>query len=91
MILPAWFVKYQPRDGLDNTVEPLADEPDTMLALYVPAAMAAKLLWHGARVDASATIRGWLGDDGRLVTFGAYTAELEADVLLAGSVPPGTQ
>ena len=41
-----------------------------------------KLAWHGDLVDMSKTIRSCLGTDGRLVTFGAYTLELECDILL---------
>ena len=80
MVLPAWFAIYRPRLGLADTLQELADEPDTMLAVYAPPCMAQRLQWHEERLDAAATIVAWMGHCGRLVTFGAYTAELEVDI-----------
>ena len=83
IVLPAWFETYRPRQGLADTLDELADEEDTMLALYVPASFVPMLRWRDGRLDASATCAAWLGDKGRLVTFGAYTGELEVDVMSA--------
>ena len=69
--------------GLAESLEELADEPDTVLAVYAPPCMAQRLQWHGDRLDAAATIVAMMGNCGRLVTFGAYTAELEADIAKA--------
>ena len=81
MVCPAWFQRYQPRLGLADSLGALADAPDTMVAMYIPASRAAKLAWNNERLDVAATIRGWLGVGQRLVTFGCYTAELEADIM----------
>ena len=83
MVLPAWFQTYRPRKGLADTLEKLADEDDTMVALYVPASLVPMLHWRDDRLDVSATLLAMLGDKGRLVTFGAYTNELEFDVVSA--------
>ena len=86
MVLPAWFATYQPRKGLSSTLEPLQDlAVDTMIALYIPAVMAQSLCWKDGKLDAAATIVQWLGADRRLLTFGAYTCELEMDIVLAAS------
>ena len=87
MVVPAWFRTYRPRLGLEDTLDELADEADTMLALYMPASFVPLLRWYGDRLDASATFVNWLGGAGRIVTFGAYTGELEADVVSAGATP----
>lgn len=85
MLTPAWFGTYRPRRGLDHTMEALADEEDTMLALYVPVAMVQKMRWRGDKLDAAASILAFMGANGRLLTFGAFTAELEVDILSAAS------
>ena len=85
MVVPAWFATYRPRLGLADSLEELADEPDTMLALYAPPTMVQDMCWNQGRLDAAATIVSWLGAAGRLVTFAAYAAELEVDILLAAS------
>ena len=65
-------------------MDTLADDTDTMLALYVPAPLMNRLHWHDeTRLDASATFINWLGDAGRMVTFAAYTGELEVDIVTA--------
>ena len=84
MIVPAWFQTYRPRLGLADTLVELADEADTMLALYIPASFARLIRWHDDRVDAAATFAEWQGDGRRIVTFAAYTGELEADVTSRG-------
>ena len=81
MVLPAWFATYRPRLGLADTLATLADESDTMMALCLPADMAQVLIWKNGKLDGAASIRRWMGTSGRLVTFGAYTAELELDIV----------
>ena len=83
IVLPAWFEMYRPRQGLADILEKLADEDDTMVALYVPASFVPMLHWRDGWLDASATFVARLGGRGRLVTFGAYTGELENDVVSA--------
>ena len=85
MVVPAWFASYRPRLGLAHTLGELSHDPDTMVALYIPSSMAQDLRWNLGRLDAAASIVAWLGSEGRLLTFGAYTAELEVDVLSAAA------
>ena len=61
VVAPAWFAHYRPRRGLADTLDALADVPDTMLAMYLPAPFAASLRWKEGKVDGSATIssRWW--------------------------------
>ena len=61
VVAPAWFAHYRPRRGLVDTLDALADVPDTMLEMYLPAPFAASLRWKEGKVDSSATIssRWW--------------------------------
>ena len=69
----AMMVKVGRADLADGAVVgALADDADTMLALYVPASLLKRLHWHDGKLDASATFTKWLGDAGRIVTFAAY-------------------
>ena len=52
----ALFAHYRPRRGLVDTLDALADVPDTMLEMYQPAPFAASLRWKEGEVDGSATI-----------------------------------
>ena len=85
VVAPAFFENYKPRRGLADSLTPLSDSAaDTMIALYIPAAMAAQMHWRvDGSLDACSTIRGWVGSrtGGRIVSFGAYTAELELDLM----------
>ena len=36
VVAPAWFAHYRPRRGLVDTLDALADVPDTVLAMYLP-------------------------------------------------------
>ena len=84
VVAPAWFAHYRPRRGLANTQEALADVPDTMVAMYLPAPFAASLRYKADKLDCSATISAWLSDDKRrIVSFACYTGELEADICQA--------
>ena len=62
-------------------------EPDTVVAIYAPVAFFQQLQWHGneqRQLDVAATVAQWLRTrNGQLVTFGAYTAELELDIARA--------
>ena len=83
MVTPAWFATYRPRQGLASTLATLgdADDPDTAVALFMPPRLAAQLHWKGGRLWVASTLRAWLqAEAGKVLTFGAYTAELEADV-----------
>ena len=82
MLAPAWFQSYRPSKGLANDLGLLtdADDPDTMVAIFAPASFLQKLIWREESLDVAATVRAWLGGSGKLVTFGAYTAELELDI-----------
>ena len=84
VVAPAWFAHYRPRRGLANTLDALADVPDTMVAMYLPAPFAASLRYKADKLDCSATISAWLSDDKRrIVSFACYTGELEADICQA--------
>ena len=84
LLAPAWFRKYRPRRGLADDLGPLADKPDTVVAIFAPASFMKAIRWRGEQLDATATIIAWLrvSDSKRLVTFGAYTGELESDIAL---------
>ena len=83
MVVPAWFARYRPRNGFSDMEKLSHEPPDTMLAAYMPACMAKQLQWHGDRLDAAATIVAWMGEHGYLVTFAAYIAELEVEIVEA--------
>ena len=90
LVLPAWFARYVPRKGIEDSLEALADERDTMVAMYVPPLWLQGLIWAsqpGAenQLDMAATLINWLGADTqrRIVSFAAYTAELEVDIATA--------
>lgn len=85
-VMPVWFQHYQPRLGLADSLEALADDAagDTMLALFAPPALLSMLrLLPDGRLDAARTLATWARGRGPIVTFGAYTAELEVDVAAA--------
>ena len=84
VVAPAWFAHYRPRRGLADALHALADELDTMVAMYLPAPFAASLRYKADKLDCSATISAWLSDDKRrIVSFACYTGELEADICQA--------
>lgn len=83
LVLPAWFSRYRPRLGRKDTLEPLADDPDTSVAIYAPPSFLADLVLREGQLDVAATVARWLGPERRLLTFGAYTAELEVDIASA--------
>ena len=89
VIAPAWFSSYRPRLGLAADMSELGSprNPDTVVAIYAPVAFFQQLQWHGEephQLDVAATVAQWLRTrNGQLVTFGAYTAELELDIARA--------
>ena len=93
MFTPAWFRSYRPSKGLaENTTELLCDteNADTMVAIFAPAAFLAKLQWREHQLDMATTVLRWLEGhgNGKLVTFGAFTAELELDIAQAAQECP---
>ena len=88
MLAPAWFQSYRPSYGLADSVDILTDSvnPDTMVAIFAPASFMPKLQWNGEVLDVAATVIAWLSESGKLVTFGAYTAELELDIARRANV-----
>ena len=90
MVAPAWFPSYQPSTGLAESNGELAlnpENPDTMVAIFATAAMMAKLQWRLERLDMAATVLNWLDQSGgKLVTFGAFNAELELDIARTASL-----
>jgi len=84
VVAPAFFRSYRPRMGLADTDAELSHEADTMISLYVPVTMMPCLGWVNSKLDAASTIVQFMrAKEGRMVTFGAYTAELELDVMSA--------
>jgi hypothetical protein len=88
IVAPAHFATYRPRKELSSSLEELADDDDTMAAMLLPAGLVRKLAWRGDAVDVAASVARWCADGGSVVTFGAYTVELELD--LASVAPENT-
>ena len=89
MVAPAWFQRYQPSKGLAENNAMLAadpEKPDTMVAIFAPTSFMAKLEWRPEalnKLDLAATVLNWLRQSGKqLVTFGAFTCDLELDIAL---------
>ena len=78
VITRATFPNYRARLGLTK----LADEEDTMLALFLRPQLLRSLVFKGDILDGAATIAS-LASLGRqhLVTYSCYTGELELDVV----------
>ena len=92
MVTPAYFESYRPRRGLAESNDELGhdngEEPDTMVALYLPLGMANALCWaEDGKLDVARSIVTWLGTDGHLLTFGAHAADLEVDIIAAAPAP----
>ena len=89
MLAPAWFESYRPRIGLADDMSELSwpDTIDTVVAIFAPASFMQALRWKGDQLNMAETIAAWLNNHntGRLVSFGAYTAELELDIASAAS------
>ena len=89
MVAPALFLSCRPSQGLAENNEGLAvdpESPDTMVAIFAPAAFMTKLQWRRDQLDMAATVLNWLSQSGKLVTFGAFTAELELDIARRANV-----
>ena len=89
MVAPAWFRSYRPSQGLAENNEGLAldlENPDTMVAIFAPAAFMMKLQWRREELDMASTALNWLSQSGKLVTFGAFTAELELNIARRANV-----
>ena len=54
---------------------------ECMIALCLPVDMAMSLRWRDGKLDVASTISGW--DLQHVVTFAAYTAQLEKDISMA--------
>ena len=87
IIAPAWFKHYRPRYGKDTTqARPIGTGADTIVAMYLAPAHFQSLCYHKGKVDVAASVRVWMryakrDELFRIVTFAAFTAELETDVL----------
>ena len=96
MLAPAWFRSYRPSKGLGkNNTELLCEteNADTMVAIFAPAAFVAKLQCRGDHLDMATTVLRWLEEleghgTGKLVTFAAFTAELELDIAQTAQLCP---
>ena len=90
MLAPARFERYMPRLGLADNMSQLSfwtETVDTVVAIFAPASFMQALRWKGDQLNMAETIAAWLNNHntGRLVSFGAYTAELELDIASAAS------
>ena len=89
MLAPAWFESYRPRRGLADDMSELSwpDTIDTVVAIFAPASFMHARRWKGDQLKRADTIDAGLNNHntGRLVSFGAYTAELELDIASAAS------
>ena len=85
MVTPAWFKTYRPQKGLSAELTPLADTPDTMVALYLPAKLIPDICWTAGKMDVAASIANWMLErpQDTILTLAAYTADLEMDLLTA--------
>ena len=93
MVSPAWFHSYRPRKGLAAELTTLADTADTMVALYLPAALVPSICWTDpgaemgvpSKVNVAASIANWYrhthAPRNTILTLAAYTSELECDLL----------
>jgi hypothetical protein len=83
MVAPAWFESYKPSRGLAGKLLPLGvpGQSDCRIALALPVEMAASLRWRDGKLDVASTISSW--DLKRVVTFAAYTAEMEKDISIS--------
>ena len=90
VVAPAYFSQYKPRRGHQHTLQRLSytDSDDTMVAMYLPSKMMATLQYRDFQIDVAASIRAWTrprpDPTPRVITFGAFTAELEANIFCPG-------
>jgi hypothetical protein len=86
LVLPAWFHNYRPRMGCRTTLRSITDDQDTFVAIYAPPVFVQDLIFsvtHPGKLSVATTIARWLGPNLKLISFGAYTAELEVDIAQA--------
>jgi hypothetical protein len=89
-VFPAFFKTYRPRSGYAHNLQELgqgvgevAKVPDTMVAIFAPATFAEHCTFNAGKLDVAKTLRSWwhLAGD-KVVTFGAFTCELEVDLVM---------
>ena len=79
---PAFFRKYRPRRGLNDDVRALSD--DVAVLCHLPQCHVPLLVWQGEKLDVSRSIARILQNtEGNLLTLGAFTLELELDIVEA--------
>jgi hypothetical protein len=87
MIAKAYFNKYRPRLGLEDNLDALNHDPskDTKVALFLPPTDVPRIVWtgDGRSIDVPKSIAAWTAPNGKVMTLGAFTAELEVDILNA--------
>ena len=82
---PAFFRKYRPRRGLNEDVRVLSN--DVAVLCYLPQCHVPLLVWQGEKLDVSRSIARILQNtEGNLLTLGAFTLELELDIVEASSM-----
>ena len=82
---PAFFRKYRPRLGLNDNVRILSD--DVAVLCHLPSVHVPLLVWQGEKLDVSRSIGRILQNtEGNLLTLGAFTLELELDIVEASSM-----
>lgn len=84
LVCPVEFDQYRPRQGLQDNLDPLGSG-ETMLALSLPVERIPDIKrTRCGKVDGSATLGTFLLR-GPTYTFGAYTGELEVDIVEAAA------
>ena len=93
MVAKAYFNNYRPRLGLNDNLDALAydtsdisdRQEDTKVALFLPSTDVPRIIWteDGRSIDVPKSIAAWTTPNGKVMTLGAFTAELEVDILHA--------
>ena len=84
---PAFFRKYRPRRGLNDDVRVLSDDDNVAVLCHLPQCHVPLLVWQGEKLDVSRSIGKIMQNtQGNLLTLGAFTLELELDIVEASSM-----
>ena len=85
IVMPAFFRSYKPRKGFADTLERLSDEDDCQVACYIPGTWIPLFVFtEQGMLDVRQTFHAVLRrHGGTLLTLGAYTCELEVDLVSA--------
>ena len=83
----AFFRKYRPRKGLNEDMDVLSDDDNVAVFACVPQRNMPLSVWQNEKLDVARSILKILqSTDGTLLTLGAFTLELELDIVEASSM-----